>query len=965
MSQRPVSILLVSWLFVYSCTLAFVTSAEPTAWLRNSGKQLEMRIHGEVLDSNGQPVVDFGVSGSFRNSLSSQPFEPKIIGNRFEAWLPVNATSAFAGWIKVASGDGKRTAIKTLAANEFRQSAIDGIKMTLKESNRTVTVSVIYEGRPVPAAIVKAETQFGIEMRGTTDETGKAQLNLIAEQVLQRFTVWTEDRRIGGFSFDREPKRDPDLSEFVVEISKCRDFKMRLVDENGVAAVDVPFRLQIATPAPNYNFIGLHDHSDLRTDNAGEAVFTWMPEWESHNYIELRSDEWILDGEPKSTGDVNIYKLKRSKIRDRKRIPGQLDSSETDVGGFQIQARSFQGERENHSDKLSTFSNPDGTFEFDVLPDATYCFFALDTQWVCEIIDVLPYDSYKNQIKNPKLRISKGQILEVFVDTGSQKTPIPNLSINLRRSHRYSWQENERTRNGIGGPQWWLNTDESGRAFTQVPPGEVEVSVYAPLWRTNETVNVLTEKPAKVHLHRQEEDEKNTVTGRLILPNGNEIKLDQVDIHVGSIDGKHKESFSIKANESGEFSFSAFASELAFLAYSQDARAAGTLVVHDIANPITIQLQPTLEYRGQLLGEKDEPLKDIEVVASVQLEGRELYDNSMYSKRFDAKSINARTDEHGNYRIVGLPAMTKIRMSARSLPDPKRQESLDEVFLEPKESRPVQVSKLGKAVIPPATLSLSDRVRKTQRDCALSGFHLLVIASANTQPVTRFIQDNLTNSALANVPSFMHLTISLEKLEDAREDVEYFDKRNWLRPSGDKIFICAVDAGDKVLGQIEFDANDSDAVEESAKFLAQHAPKQVNAENKWQEAFEEAERTDRKVWARISQRYCGPCFSLARWLDESKDLLAKDFVMLKIDNVRDENGSSVAKRLTRGKHHGVPFHAIFDAQGELVIDSAGPLGNVGHPSGSEGKKQLRKMLQSTKKNITDSEIDQLVDSLED
>ena len=90
---------------------------------------------------------------------------------------------------------------------------------------------------------------------------------------------------------------------------------------------------------------------------------------------------------------------------------------------------------------------------------------------------------------------------------------------------------------------------------------------------------------------------------------------------------------------------------------------------------------------------------------------------------------------------------------------------------------------------------------------------------------------------------------------------------------------------------------------------------------------------------------------MARWLDDQHELLDKDYVMLKIDDFRDQNGKLVAERLTRGEQHGIPFHAIFDPDGELLMDSAGPLGNIGHPSGFEGKKQLRKMLLETRQRF--------------
>jgi hypothetical protein len=88
-------------------------------------------------------------------------------------------------------------------------------------------------------------------------------------------------------------------------------------------------------------------------------------------------------------------------------------------------------------------------------------------------------------------------------------------------------------------------------------------------------------------------------------------------------------------------------------------------------------------------------------------------------------------------------------------------------------------------------------------------------------------------------------------------------------------------------------------------------------------------------------------------------------VFLKIDDARDLHADEVTERLTRREGQGVPFHAIFDADGRLLITSESPLGNIGCPSGFEGKRHLRKMLVKTRKKLTDPQIDQIVDSLSD
>jgi hypothetical protein len=169
----------------------------------------------------------------------------------------------------------------------------------------------------------------------------------------------------------------------------------------------------------------------------------------------------------------------------------------------------------------------------------------------------------------------------------------------------------------------------------------------------------------------------------------------------------------------------------------------------------------------------------------------------------------------------------------------------------------------------------------------------------------------------------------------------------------------------KELGRTEFDPKDPDSVISAAKFIRQHAYPKEDAIKKWDEAFSIAKQTNRKVWVRISQRYCGPCYMLARWLDDHKEPLEQDYVFLKIDDWRDLHGAEVAKRLTGDEQYGVPFHAIFDPNGRMLITSASPMGNIGFPSGFEGKKHLRTMITETRSKLTDQQIEDLIGSLTD
>jgi hypothetical protein len=263
-------------------------------------------------------------------------------------------------------------------------------------------------------------------------------------------------------------------------------------------------------------------------------------------------------------------------------------------------------------------------------------------------------------------------------------------------------------------------------------------------------------------------------------------------------------------------------------------------------------------------------------------------------------------------------------------------------------------------------LSLAERYKATLRDCALNGYRPMVVISNESEEAAAFNDTNyLDSSSNKDVYPFMQIVVSVGKNALDFADVAFLEQHDWQVPKDNHILAYALDTDGKELGRLDSDIRRPEAPAQVASFIHQNAPKANDAEEKWNAAFAEANKSNRRVWARVSSRYCGPCFRLTRWLDKHHKLFEKDYVMLKIDSGRDQNGESVAERITGGGQYGVPFHAIYDQIGKLLVTSEGPLGNIGNPTGIDGKKQIRKMLLQSRKNLTDVEIDQLVASIED
>ena len=943
------------------CSQTVLLADSPNDWLRGVDKGLEIRLHGEVLDAAGTPAIGVKVVGKLQAPDGFHTLDTKIDGHRFEAWVPVNQRTIYWISFKATLHGEEHVAFKQLAAFELRQAAIDGLKLSLQAPKRQVSVKVTDKGKPVAGAKLIVESNEEVHL--VTDDNGMARLKLLPDQTLARLTAWTDDYRIGGYGFYGTPNRDPNSDEHVVELSPCRNLKIRFVDHSGAVVPDVDFVLNVASPAPNMQYIGQTENSRMKTDSNGEAIYRWFPDWKEHHFFaDSQSDLWHVDREKEVVDDVAIFKLTRSRKADRKRVTGTVRSTATDVGGFSVSAYSFQGERKHFSDPLSVFTNADGTFSVDVLPDATYCVCGNDFKWVTNIIDLIPYQSSSDKITNPELVVTEGQLVEVQVTTGPERKPFANVAVGFRTIYFYSWLEGKEKRNGTGGPGWSATTDAMGRIQTHANVGKLNVSIYSPsLQIMSESHDVSMGASTKIAMHREVEA-KRKVRGQLLLPNGLDAKLEDASITVGSVGGDSQDNQTLKSNPKGNFEFETLASPVGVFARTKDGRAAGMMVFTDQpSGPLT--LRRTLEFQGQLLDADGKPMAGVKVEATARIKGKRNNQTIFFvDPSFDAMRTEVTTDQQGKYTIVGLPSEMTVGLRAVISKTPDKSKYLGEVWLEENESRPLMVDRIGDANAPAMTLSA--RLQKNLRDSRLLGYPVMVILSDKSNAVAEFVNSNFVNDDLKpDVAAFLQFVVPRDKANLKQEEAEFIKDHHWQIPDKGRIFACVLDTAGKEVGRMEMDIAESDAEAKAAEFILKHKPAKLDAQMKWDEAFAEAKRTNRKVWARLGGRYCGPCFLLARWLDEHRDVLEKDYVMLKLDDYADENGASVAKRLTRGGHFGIPFSAIFDSQEKMVIDSNSPLGNIGHPSGYEGSKYLRKMLLATRSSITDAEIEQLVASL--
>ena len=203
-------------------------------WLEGSGKDLRIRLKGKVLESNGGPAADITVKVVMKaRPYCDESLESQVNGSEFEVWVPVNDSDWYRVDIEASSADGDQLACKSLMLYDLRTAAVEGLTLEMQPASRKGEVSVVYNGEPVENARVSVEPVLGIAKHGRTDKSGVVSFRLLPRQKLSRLDAWTDDFKIGGYSFSRTPRLDPKADHHVIELSACREQKLRLLDGHG------------------------------------------------------------------------------------------------------------------------------------------------------------------------------------------------------------------------------------------------------------------------------------------------------------------------------------------------------------------------------------------------------------------------------------------------------------------------------------------------------------------------------------------------------------------------------------------------------------------------------------------------------------------------------------------------------------------------------------------------------------
>ena len=196
-----------------------------------------------------------------------------------------------------------------------------------------------------------------------------------------------------------------------------------------------------------------------------------------------------------------------------------------------------------------------------------------------------------------------------------------------------------------------------------------------------------------------------------------------------------------------------------------------------------------------------------------------------------------------------------------------------------------------------------------------------------------------------------------------KSQTAYLTERKWPSPNEGEIVMIILSGDNQTIATERIGSKDISAgVTIGSKLLTEHMPASRNAVTMLAGANETARNSGRRVWMIQGGPRCGPCFRIARWMADHKQTLERDYVLVKLLGGMDEHIEEVINQLTETPH-GIPWYAITEPDGTVLITSDSPTGNIAMPGSLDARRHFRKMLAETAVRLSAKDIDRLIESL--
>jgi len=810
-------------------------------------------------------------------------------------------------------------------------------------------VLVLAEGRPAESAQVVA-SGHAFQVRGVCGADGKLRLQLPASEPLHELVAWHRELGVGGV---RELDEHAPAERTQLSLMPPGPLLIRVVDPDGGPVRGLELGVNVRTYDSHWVIAREIAAARVRTEVDGRANVPWAPRAKL-KYVEVNpvGADWKIDETDfKQIADrvVTVHARRKLPTEGRLVMPAGVSPQGLLVTGFGFGPAS-------DGDIPYARARADGSFTLRVASAHGYALGIVDLEWASDFWSgqILPKDTSKPA--EITMSVHRATPVTVRVTRGPSRDPVANSWVEVGGGTTVQWlQPSGKQSTAMPTIRSWLRTDGNGLAHAGAGRGKYIVRLSSGAWDEEQTIVVSSEKPVEIAFHRPWQGDRQ-LSGRLTSDGKPFEPSTEMMVRAWSPDPRFiPPELTPEVKPDGTFKVVFDAENLSLVFSDPQKHRSGFAQVGLKESSLDVNMTATAVYSGTVLDENGHPMSG---------QTLELYVKTLWGKPIAAGV----TDSAGRFQFAALPTTVPLVLTTgRGERDPEYFISGGDRMFQPGELRAhdvVQPSRRQSTgqVARPSRPPLAAEVATACRNVRPSGMRALVVLlgddSGNAASLTNALLDEHRASTILK-----YLSVRVEAAE-LKTEAATIKKFGWLIPSPGMVVLVALNGNQETIAVKPIEAQPRlTALATGDAFLKDHMPPVRDALATLLAAREEAKKTGRRVWIVHGGPRCGPCFRLARWIEEHHVTLEKDFVMVKVMDGLDEHAAEVISQLPEAQGDGIPWFAITEPDGTILTTSHGALGNIGFPGSVEGVRHFRQMLDHTARKLSAAEVDELIKSL--
>lgn len=938
-------------------------------------------VSGTVVDDRGDPAGEVTITAHLvaggKAIATSDP------DGRFHLSVP---TEQSRGALLIATSSHNTSGFTQLPFDQELTRKYPDQRIELGPERAIDVVVEDSDHHPKAGASVSINSMYVTVAQGETNKDGRIKFIAPSKLPLQFILAQLAGTGVDYMLFRsaEEPVNDPyklapaHRGDIRLVLSPTRTMTVKVVDQEGTpipGATVSPWYIHLPQKGDHANLGGLWSQT---TNEQGLATFESIPvEHERNLTIWVRKDGLVAQDrtmvDPRSPeAEVTATLLPLQLVKGSVALPDGKPAAgiHVHVAGDGYGTDGFSG---------GVVTQADGTFEIKVDPDKYYVFAAADSQWASPLVArIVRLGSPVDEVELKAVPATR-----VFgkVNAGNDETPAVDryVQLYLKESEDegyYDLPEDQKLPNPKDSrvaiyPLIVQNvkTDEEGRFEFFAGPGDHYVISSDVAERPE--FSVKGQKEIEVNLKAKQFSSGN-VTGRLVLQSNKDQGVPEIRVFgypLGDSMGNH---FSATSDREGRFEARRLGEDQLVGAFADDAKLGAIIDLRAETATFVLELGPTATLQGTLIDDETGlPATDREIGASIQVGPK----NGPWMSAFQHDDV---TDENGRFEIIGLVPGREYEVRVVMERDSDGQARSWRVVGSQKPES-AGLNDIGEVRLPvtkkPPTFEQriaqyfdGDPVQKLQQklaDAALAYQQvLMIVGDSSSTSVHRFFEAK-EDYEKANEPLRVafadYMVIGVNS-----DQAEILDELGISAPNQGHATLAILAPDRKLVVQAGTDQLSAEGqLDRTAltEFLRTRRVPLPDAQQQFAHALEQATQENKRVLVQVSGPGCPPCVLLSRYLDEQKQLVAKDYVYLKLDT-RMPHSSDVIKNIRKAAGGGVPWMAILSNSGEVLTTSDSEEGNIGYPSSKSGKAHFRKMVRDTRRQLSDEELTQLLKPLE-